>query len=216
MDKKYFVQIIGVRAHLFKDYICRLGCKVEIISKPDEISNKADICLACGVYYILKSKYLIIPRLGIWGFHESPLPKGRGSAPIHWTVLENSNTLTVSFFELVQKMDAGNLLGQMNCSIQKTDLLEDLRVLACNLTKKLLDKYLIGFLSGEIVSYEQKGIATYYPRRKSQDSKLDISKTFEELWDLIRVCNNEEYSAWFEINGKKFILKRYNDQKVIL
>lgn len=209
MNKDYFVQIIGIRAHLFNDHVRQLVCKVEVISVPDEISHEADICLACGVHYILKPKYLTIPRLGIWGFHESPLPKGRGSAPIHWTILQGGSELTVSFFELVEKMDEGRLLGQMSCPIPKTALLEDLRALAADLTKKLINKYLIGFLSGEMEPYEQTGNPTYYRRRTLEDSKLDTNKTLGELWDLIRICDNEEYPAWFDIDGVKFILKTY-------
>lgn len=213
MKQKYFLQIIGIRANLFKDHVRQLGCKVEVISDADEISPKADICLACGVHYILKKKYLKIPRLGIWGFHETALPKGRGSAPIHWTVLEGGNVLTVSFFELVEKMDAGRLLSQLSAPIYRTALLEDLRSTANDISKKLLDRCLIGFLSGEIQPYEQKGDPTYYKKRTPKDSKLDISKTLEKLWDLIRICDNEDYPPWFEIDGERFILKRYRGDR---
>jgi len=209
MAENYFVQLIGIRAHLLKEHVQQIGCKVKVISDPDEISRESDICLACGIHYILNSRYLKIPRLGIWGFHESALPKGRGSAPIHWTILQGGNLLTVSFFELVEKMDEGRLLGQENCSILKTDLLEDLRAKALHLSKKLIDKYLLRFLSGDIQPYESIGKSTYYPKRKPLDSKLDKTKTLEDLWDLIRICDNEEYPAWFEVDGEKFILKRY-------
>lgn len=209
MNDNYFVQIIGVRSHLLKDHVSKLGCKVEVISEPDQISHEADICLAAGVYYILKPKYLGIPRLGIWGFHESPLPKGRGCAPTHWTILEGGSELTVSFFELVEKMDEGRLLGQISAPVHRTALLEDLRTLGLDLSKKLINDYLIRFLSGEIRPYEQIGTPTYYPKRTPQDSKLDTTKSLAELWNLIRICHNEDYPAWFELDGQKFILKRY-------
>lgn len=209
MNQKPFVQLIGTRAHLFEDHVRQLDCKVEVISVPDELSNEADICLASGVYYILKPKYLRITRLGIWGFHESALPKGRGCAPIHWTILEGGKQLTVSFFELVEKMDEGRLLGQISCSIPRTALIEDLRAMAADLSKKLIDNMLLGFLSGDILPYEQSGNPTYYPKRMPQDSRLDTTKTLEDLWDLIRICDNEAYPAWFEIEGEKFILKGY-------
>lgn len=209
MNEKYFVQLIGIRAHLFENHVKELGCKTEVISSPDELKHEADICIASGVYFIIKPEYLSVPRLGIWGFHESPLPKGRGCAPIHWTILHGGNELTVSFFKLVEKMDAGPLLGQESCLIPKTALLDELRAMATDLSMKLLDEYLIRFLSGEIQPYDQDGEITYYPKRTPQDSKLDTDMSLGELWGLIRICDNEEYPAWFEIEGKKFILKRY-------
>jgi len=209
MSKNHFVQLIGKRAHLFEDHVRQLGCLTEIISSPDELSPESDICIASGVYFIIKPDYLSIPRLGIWGFHESPLPKGRGCAPIHWTILREEKELTVSFFKLVEKMDAGPLLGQESCFISRSAVLEDLRVMATDLSKKLLDKYLIKFLSGKVKPYDQYGDATLYPKRTPKDSKLDINKSLNQLWELIRICDNEEYPAWFEINGEKIILKRY-------
>lgn len=209
MNQKPFVQIMGTRAHLFEEHVQQLGCDVEVISIPDKLSTEADICLASGVHYILKPKYLRIPRLGIWGFHESALPRGRGCAPIHWTVLEGGKQLTVSFFELVEKMDEGRLLGQLSCSIHSTALIEDLRAMAADLSKQLIDSNLLGFLSGKIQPYEQSGNPTYYPKRMPQDSMLDTTKPLDELWDLIRISDNEAYPAWFEIDGEKFIMKRY-------
>ena len=209
MDKQFFVQLIGNRAYLFEEHVRQLGCLTEVISSPSDLKPNADICLAFGVYFIINSEWLSIPRLGIWGFHESPLPKGRGCAPIHWTILKGEKELTVSFFKLVEEIDSGKLLGQESSQIPKTALLEDLRLMAKELSNVLLDKYLIKFLSGKFQPYDQYGKATFYPKRTSQDSRLDISKPLSELWDLIRVCDNEEYPAWFEVGGKKIILKRY-------
>lgn len=209
MSEDYSVQLIGTRAHLFEDHIRKLGCSAEIISSLSGLKPDADICLVSGFYSIIKPNYLTIPRLGLWGFHESRLPQGRGCAPIHWTIIKGENELTVSLFKLVEQMDSGPLLGQESCFIERTALLEDLRIMAMNLAKKLLDKYLIKYLSGSIKPYDQRGEIICYAKRTPADSKLDVSKSLGELWDLIRVCDNEEYPAWFEINGEKIILKRY-------
>ncbi len=209
MKKKYFVQVIGTRARLLAGHIRKLGCKADIITKPQEISAEADICLASGVYYLIKPEYLRVARLGIWGFHESALPEGRGWAPLQWTVLKGKKELVVSFFELTEEMDSGRLLGQERCPISKTDVLEDLREKALALMCRLIDNCLLKFLNGDISPYEQTGEPVFYRKRTPLDSKLDASKTLSESWDLIRVCDNEEYPAWFEINGQKIIVKRH-------
>ena len=64
----------------------------------------------------------------------------------------------------------------------------------------------------KIKPFIQIGTPTYYKKRTPKDSKLDLDKSLRELWPLISICDNEEYPAWLEIDGKKFILKRYHDE----
>jgi methionyl-tRNA formyltransferase len=206
----YKVQCIGKRNQDLAYYISHdlsEYCEVEKISTPEEISEDADICLASGVYYLIKSEYLNKPILGVWGFHESKLPKGRGNSPLQWTVLNGENELWVSFFQLVEGMDEGDLLGQEGCSINNV---EGLRPKSLILIRKLINRYLLRFLNGKMSPYPQEGTPTYYKKRTPKDSELDLNKSLRELWPLIRICDNELYPAWFEIYGEKFKLKRYH------
>lgn len=203
------VQLLGTRADSLVSCIQSLGCQTEIIDKPEKVRPEADICLGSGVHYIIKKEYLHVPRLGIWGFHESALPKGRGCAPIQWAVLDQEPQLTVSFFQMKEEVDSGPLLGQASFPILKTDLLEDIRTKAMKVIDDLLRKHLMPFLRGELKPFSQQGVPTKYRKRNTLDSKLDMSKPLAQLWDLIRVCDNESYPAWFEMDGQKFILKRF-------
>ena len=124
----YLVQIMGTRAESLRAVVERQGCRVETIREPDELSEDADICLASGVHYIIERRFLDVPKRGIWGFHETKLPVGRGSAPLQWTVLEGIPELSVSFFEFAPKFDTGRLLGQLSAPIEKTAVLPELRM----------------------------------------------------------------------------------------
>ena len=207
---KYKVQCIGNRNQLLSYYIdhdLSEYCDVEKIDTPEQISEDADICLASGVYYLIKPEYLNRPRLGTWGFHESKLPKGRGNSPIQWTVLNGEDELWVSFFQLVEGMDEGDLLGQKGRGFNNT---ESLRPISFVLIRNLINRYLLGFLEGKITPFPQEGTPTYYKKRTPKDSKLNLDKTLRELWPLLRICDNDNYPAYFEIDGKKFTLKRYH------
>jgi methionyl-tRNA formyltransferase len=205
----FFVQLLGMRAKLLEEPIQRLGCRTEIIAEPSQVSPEADICLGWGVHYIIKKQFLYVPRLGIWGFHETALPEGRGCAPLQWTVLNGVKKVTMSFFQMVEKVDTGPLLGQDSFDLTCTDLLDDMRDKSRDVVLRLLDSYLVPYLQGAITPYEQQGESSYYRKRTLQDSRLDLQKPLSEQWDLIRVCDNEAYPAWFELNGQKIILKRY-------
>lgn len=205
----FFVQLYGGRAQSLINPVERLAdCKYEVIARIEELSPEADICLAWGVYKILKPHFLTIPKRGIWGFHESPLPKGRGCAPLHWTVLGGHKEATVSFFQFADKMDSGPLIDQETFPILKSDFLEHLREKARLAVGKMIDRSLLPFLRGELTPREQTEEPTFFAKRSPQDSRLDSSKSLDELWDLIRVCDNDEYPAWFEVDGEKILLRR--------
>jgi methionyl-tRNA formyltransferase len=75
----------------------------------------------------------------------------------------------------------------------------------------MTQKLILNFINSypNIIGIAQKGEESFYPRRKPEDSKLDLQKTLSEQFNLLRVCDNERYPAWFEENGVKFIIKIY-------
>jgi methionyl-tRNA formyltransferase len=207
--QEFFVQLLGTRSAELQKEVESLGCRTQIINGPEEQTPAADICLASGLHYIVSPDLLRITRLGLWGFHESKLPEGRGCAPLQWTVLEGKTELTVSFFELVEQFDSGRILGQMSLAIERTDLLDDLRNKADTLRFELIKRCLRNYLSGSQEPFSQSGAKSYYRKRTPEDSRLDLNATLLDQWPLIRVCDNEAFPAWFEVNGTKYLLKCY-------
>ena len=64
------------------------------------------------------------------------------------------------------------------------------------------------FLSNKrIKPISQSGCPTFYGRRTPKDSQLDVNKTIAEQFNLLRVCDNLRYPAYFEYMGNKYILK---------
>ena len=54
---------------------------------------------------------------------------------------------------------------------------------------------------------KQIGKTTFYKKRGPNDSKLDINKTISQQFNLLRVCDNKKYPAFFIKDGVKFLLK---------
>ena len=60
----------------------------------------------------------------------------------------------------------------------------------------------------EISPREQKNIdATYYRKRKPEDSRLDPTLPLAEQFDLLRVCDPERYPAFFEFRDCEYEIK---------
>jgi methionyl-tRNA formyltransferase len=49
--------------------------------------------------------------------------------------------------------------------------------------------------------------ATYYPKRKPQDSQLDPNKTIAEQFNLMRICDPNRFPAFFMHLGERYIVK---------
>ena len=55
----------------------------------------------------------------------------------------------------------------------------------------------------------QSGEESFYPKRTPKDSELDMTKSLESQFNLLRIVSNEEFPAFFIKDGKKFVLKIY-------
>ena len=60
---------------------------------------------------------------------------------------------------------------------------------------------------------EQKGEETFYDKRGPKDSQLSIDKSLKEQFNLLRVCDNERYPAFFYLNDKKYVLKIFKEDE---
>lgn len=141
--------------------------------------------------------------------HESDLPIGKGWSPITWQILEGKNEIIVSLFEAVENIDAGPIYLQKRIHLNGAELIDEIKHLQGEVTIELLMDFIVNIDTVE--RKEQIGDSTFYPRRGEKDSELDINKSILEQFNLLRVCDNERYPAWFEWQGKKFKIKIYND-----
>jgi len=64
------------------------------------------------------------------------------------------------------------------------------------------------------VPIEQGGGETFYEKRDKEGSKLDIDKTIREQFNLLRIVNNDDYPAFFELEGNRYILKIELDESM--
>jgi methionyl-tRNA formyltransferase len=205
-NKKLNIGILGFRHQLLTDIIEQYDIEYSLLNSYTEINDKYDLILMSGVHYIVPEQYLDLPKYGIFGFHESTLPEGRGSAPIYWAVKTNRINFTVSLFKADKDIDRGNIVLQSNIGIDKLDTYETLSIKRNEVIQQALKSFLDELSEGYIVLREQTGNSSYTKKRNASDSLLDSSKSLNELWDSIRVCDNINFPAYFMIEGKKIYI----------
>ena len=218
LSKKELIQIlIDNKSSWFWEYIenleiriSKLGFECKILNNPNNVTS-GDILIMLSCKKKFDRLYLNKHNLVI---HESELPKGRGWSPLTWQILENKNKIPICLFEADQKIDNGNVYFRDTIDLLGFELINEIREKQAIKSFELVLKFLNEKknLTGEV----QKGEPTYYKKRSSENSRLDINKTIIENFNLLRVVDNIRYPAFFELNGEKFkieISKYENDKK---
>lgn len=179
---------------------------VQISYEADQISN-ADIVFVIG--YTRKVASTISARNGfVFVIHESDLPAGKGFSPVQWQILSGANSMVVSMINLDELIDGGDIVLQKKLEFVGDELYEEIRAKQAAVTVDLVFDCIDCY--PDYFPKPQVGNETFYRRRYPEDSELDPDKTLRELFPLLRVCNNEEWPAYFVLEGKKFILKIFN------
>lgn len=143
--------------------------------------------------------------------HPSALPKGKGFSPLTWQILEGKNRIPITLFEAVEDVDAGDIYFQDVTEFEGHELNEELKQKQGEKTLKLILKFLDSY--NNLKGIKQKGESSFYPRRRPEDSEIDIDKTIRELFNKFRVADNDRYPLFFKHKGHRYILKIYKDKK---
>ncbi len=138
--------------------------------------------------------------------HASALPKGKGWAPFFWQVIEGKKEIVFSMFEANSGVDDGPIYMQKRLHLTGYELYDELREKQANLTSQMCKEFIENYEKYKTPT-PQKGEESFYPKRTPKESKLNIDKTIKEQFNLLRVVNNDEFPAFFELDGHRYTLK---------
>ena len=171
----------------------------------NELNEIFDIVFILSYHKIIPMEQLKNNKHNIV-IHASALPQGKGWAPMFWQILEGKNDIPFTMFEASDGVDDGDIYLQQTLHLTGYELHDELR-------EKQAD-FIIGMCIHFIENYDryktphkQTGTESFYPKRVSKDSKLDIEKSIKEQFNLLRIVSNNDYPAFFEIDGHRYILK---------
>ena len=176
---------------------------VKMIFDLDEIED-GDLLFMLSVGIIIPPELLKRNKHNLV-VHESDLPRGRGWSPLTWQILEGKKKIKVTLFEAVAGVDAGQIYYQDEMQFMGDELADKIRKIQGEKTVGLVLKFIDNFPN--VIGREQKGKSTYYPRRRPEDSKLDINKSIKQQFNLLRVADNKRYPAFFYHLDHKYILR---------
>lgn len=144
--------------------------------------------------------------------HYSNIPQGKGWSPASWQILEGKKNITLSLFEAAEKVDSGKIYLQDSITLNGTELIHEWQTLFGQKTVELCITFIENYPKIIQEGKLPEGTESFYPKRTPKDSELNIHKSIYEQFNLLRIVDNENYPAFFYLNGEKYILKIYKEQ----
>ncbi|MFM5840002.1 formyltransferase family protein [Aeromonas rivipollensis] len=140
----------------------------------------------------------IIDRFTCICFHSTPLPYGRGGSPIQNMVLNGHRDTQVVALKMTNQLDAGPIYLRQDVSLIGGGEEVFRRIYQTTIS---MMKSLLTFLPSPT---EQEGKVTIFTRRQSDDSKLDMDDSIDNIFDKIRILDVDNYPpAYIEIGDYK-------------
>ena len=131
-----------------------------------------------------------LPRFGTINLHGSLLPKYRGAAPIHWSIINGETETGVTTFRLRHELDTGDILLQASLPIGLEDCVgkihDELMLLGAETLQRSVDL----FLADEEPKAKPQSLyeanPTHAPKLTKENTQLHWDRPAVELNNLVR------------------------------
>lgn len=166
-----------------------------------------DYIFVIGLSQLVKKEIIDIAKIGVVGFHPTPLPKMRGRAANVWQILLGIHRTKCSLFLIDEGIDSGDILGQEEYVIEDTDYAEDVRR-KLNLALETLSKRVLKqIMDGSLLPVKQNETeATYLLKRSQEDGEINWNQPIKDIHRLIRAVSKPYPGAFGMYDGKHKII----------
>ena len=135
--------------------------------------------------------------------HASELPQGRGWSPLVWQVLEGRHDIAVPVLEANDPVDSGAIWAQRWIKLEGHELFDEINEALFDSELGLMD-FAVAEAPRITPQVQNESGATWYRRRKPEDSRLDPEKSLASQFDLLRVADPLRYPSFFELRGHRY------------
>jgi methionyl-tRNA formyltransferase len=145
-----------------------------------------------------------MPEYGTFNLHASLLPNYRGAAPINWAIINGETKTGVSTFFIDDKIDTGDMIDQVEVTIEPDENAGSLHDKLMHTGSKLVLTTANSIKTNTAETVPQKNasdIKTAYKLNK-ENCKIDWNKSLDNIYNHIRGLSPYP-AAWCTlVNGK--------------
>lgn len=165
-----------------------------------------DCMFVLGWSQILTAETIVRFPVGVFGSHPSPLPEGRGRAPVPWTILEGRDSSAVTLFRMQPGVDDGPIVAQRNFPLPK-------RVTATELYELVSENLSAAFIAlarqletGMVAEcLQDRSRASWRAGRSPRDGRIDFGAPAEAVDRLVRAITRPFPGAYSYFRDQKVI-----------
>jgi methionyl-tRNA formyltransferase len=150
-------------------------------------SFEADVAVVVAYGLLLPKPVLDAPRLGCLNLHASLLPRWRGAAPIHRSVMAGDSETGVMVMAMEEGLDTGPVAMAERTPIGPDETTGDLHDRLKTLGADLMARAVAVLARGSLgfTPQAETGV-TYATKLSNEDSRIDWARPARELHDLVR------------------------------
>ena len=163
-----------------------------------------ELLFVVGWSRLVDREVLDLASVAALGMHPAPLPRGRGRAPLAWSLIKGLDETALSFFHLVEAADAGDLVGQEPLPIGREDDASSLYGKMVEAGRRLIRTHYPEFEAGEVPRTPQDDSrATWWPKREPHHGLIDWTDEPGTVYDWIRGQTRPYPGAFSYLDGWK-------------
>jgi len=151
----------------------------------------ADVMIVAAYGLIIPTVILNMPRMGCYNIHASLLPRWRGAAPIHRSILAGDAETGVTIMEVVPALDAGAMVSRGTIKITETVTTKILHDALSTIGAKLMVTAMATLeQAGTLSSTPQdETLVTYAHKLEKAEAAIDWQKSAIEISRQVRAFN---------------------------
>ena len=170
--------------------------------------TNADVMIVAAYGLIIPTVVLNMPRYGCYNIHASLLPRWRGAAPIHRSLLAGDVETGVTIMEVVPALDAGAMVSHGVVPITDIDTTQTLHdTLSCIGAELMVTAMTTLEVNGTLPATPQdESLVTYAHKLEKSEAPIDWQKSAVEISRQVRAFNpfpvaqsmfkNETFRIW--------------------
>lgn len=153
----------------------------------DVLDLEPDLIVTCAYGQIVPKVILDYPNKGCLNVHASLLPKFRGGAPIHWSIIRGETETGVTLMHMDVGMDSGDMIAKQSVSIEDKDTMGDVEAKLMKASQVLIHEDLKKYLAGELTSIKQdEAQVTLAYTIKKEDEFISFNRPVRDVYNHIR------------------------------
>lgn len=165
------------------------------------IALQPDLIVTAAFGQILPKELLEVPALGCVNVHASLLPKYRGGAPIHQSILDGEAETGVTIMYMAEKLDAGDIISQRAMAIEDHhttgQLFDELSIIGRDLLKDTLPAIVAG--TNERIPQDETKV-TFARNISREQERIDWAQNARTVFNQVRGLNSWPV-AYTTLNG---------------